>query len=256
MKTFEDDFLEFFPSTSGFRPKQPNGDDKLIRFLTLTKAIHLLDSKRLHFQRLDKFQDRNEGLWTSSDFNHWDKYKGFDVPKFSEGFRSTIGIVCWSKMNESLDRHKMLSEYISNNQGLAIVTDVTILCQEIRKGLKEMGADFADFIIAEVEYIDRTNHSNLADLGPNEFLPNVTAPCYQKDLRFSLENEVRLLIFAGIKDKTITQIEEFGVDVPISLDALVKEIWLPPNLRDWEKTVFCNLLKKHNLDSRIREFEP
>jgi hypothetical protein len=131
MKSLEDNFLDFFPSKSGLKPKQPSHDDKLVRFLTLTKTIHLLTSQKLHLTRLDKFQDKHEGMWSNLDENHWGKHQGFNVPRFSKEFRKTIGITCWSKVSKQSDYNKMWMEYVCGNQGLAIVTNVKTLCQEI-----------------------------------------------------------------------------------------------------------------------------
>ncbi|PIU57738.1 MAG: hypothetical protein COS89_03775 [Deltaproteobacteria bacterium CG07_land_8_20_14_0_80_38_7] len=83
-----DDFLKFFPHQTD-KPRRLADDTLLLRFVTLTKAIHLFESQTLHFTRLDKFEDEDkfEGIWTDSDAAQWSKYKGFDVATFTKTFR-------------------------------------------------------------------------------------------------------------------------------------------------------------------------
>lgn len=244
-----DDFLKFFPHSSG-KPKRLADNASLLRFVTLTKGIHLFESQTLHFTRLDKFEDEDkfEGLWTDCDKTEWAKYKGFDVVAFTKIFRETVGINCWSKLDERINLTEMWGKYAPNNQGIALEVNGTVMCDQIKAGLSKIKADFCNIVMAEVDYIDRSIHSNLESLKADEPLCNSTLPYYQKDLKFSFENEVRVLLVAGLNGKIQMGIEEFGVDIPIKTSELIQRVWLPPKLADYEKSVFHMLFDKYGVD--------
>lgn len=246
-----DDYKKFFPHDLGLKPNQPKKEDKLIRFLTLHKITQLIEQRALHFHRLDKFPDQNEGIWTNNDTHLWKNYK-FDVPKFSREFRITSAITCWSKIDKNLNTSKMWEKYVPDDQGLAIVTTPSLLCDLTRNGLIELGAEHAHILIAEVQYIDRNTHSNIKLLKPADPLCNATLPYYQKDKSsYSFENEVRLLVNAGLKDKIPMAIADEGVNIPIDSMELITEIWFPPTISNTNKETLCKLLIKHRLDSKI-----
>lgn len=253
MSSMNDNYSKYFPENRELNPLQPKEHDCLVRFLSLTKIIHLLETQTLHFQRLDKFEDedRDEGAWTAPDVTGWKFHGQFDVEKFSNNFRITTAITCWSKISGKLDTAKMWQKYICKNQGLAIVTIVSILCEQVKNGLIKMGADFADRVIAEVRYINRDTHSNLVSMKPSGFLPNAFLPYFQKSDHFSFEEEVRLLLFAGLYNGEQMLVEQKGVDVPIHINELIKEIWLPPNMPQWERGIISNFLKKYDLRGKM-----
>lgn len=242
-----DDYLKYFPHAD-LKPKRPSDSDRLVRFLPLTKALHLLETQTLHFTRLDNFKDKYEGLWTDEDVKRWGRYEGFNVPHFSMIFRKTTAISCWSMVNESLDISRMWEDYIPMKQGIAIIVQASNLCEEMRRGLAKIKADFCNIVIAEVDYINRSNHSNLDALGPNQPLCNSTLPYYQKNKTYSYENETRILLFAGINNKGQMVIPEDGVDLSVDTSKLIDRIWLPPDIYGWERLVFHRLLDKYHLN--------
>ena len=121
------------------------------------------------------------------------------------------------------------------------------LCEQVKRGLAEIKADFCNLVIAEVDYIDRSNHSNLEILRPDQPLCNSTIPYYQKCMSYSHENEVRMLLFAGLDGRSQMAIDEHGVNIPVQTKEMFDEIWLPPNLAVWEKQIFQNLFGKYDL---------
>ena len=148
---------------------------------------------------------------------------------------------------------KMWRKYAPNNQGVALEVKGSVLCDQMREGLSKIKADFCNIVIAEVDYIDRNNHSNLKSLKTDEPLCNSTLPYYQKDIVYSFENEVRALLFAGLDGKTQMGIEEHGVDIPIKTNKLIRRIWLPPELPDYEKKTFHTLFDRYSIEMKASD---
>lgn len=252
MGIVKDDYYKYFHKDRNFNPKRPNGSDLLVRFLSLTKAIHLFARQELHFQRIDKFKDKDEGLWTESDVVALNAVGPFDLARFTNNFRETTAITCWSKANESLDESWMWEEYAPNNQGLAVVSDASELCTQVKSGLSKMGADYVSAIMVEVEYVDRSSHSNVKRLEAENCLPNALLTYYQKNIDpYKRENEVRLLLHAGLNGKQTMAVLEGGVDIPINIYETIKEIWLPPVMPIWERNAVTELLKRFDLARMI-----
>ncbi len=251
MTYLNNDYSKFFPEGRELAPSQPKPHDRLVRFLSLTKGIHFFESKALHFQRLDMFDDKDEGLWTGSDAEKWKAHGSFDVPKFTENFRQTTAITCWSKVNEELDVARIWKEYVCCNQGLAIVTSAAVLCDLVKAGLTSMGADFVNSVIAEVKYVDRTTYSNFEALRSSNQPLNAFLPYYQKSKKMDFEEEVRLLLHPGWHDGKQWAIDEKGVNVPIHINELVREIWLPPDMAGWEREGITCYLERFDLHNRV-----
>jgi hypothetical protein len=60
------------------------------RYLSFAKFAFLLESAKLHFTRVDQFDDHFEGAWPKSDLEHWTKDRMIDVfkvPDFTEHMR-------------------------------------------------------------------------------------------------------------------------------------------------------------------------
>lgn len=247
-----DDYEHFFTSHSLLRPQQPGKAARLVRFLTFTKAFHLLNTSSLHFTRLDKFMDTYEGLWTNNDVQAWGQYRGFDVARFTKQFRLTAAISCWSAVNDTLNEERMWQTYICNGQGVAIVTTASALCEQMRNGLVELKAEFVKMVVAHVEYVDRQAHSNLAGISNGDLLPNTTLPYYQKSDAYRFENEVRLLLHAGLNNGEQMAVEESGVNIPVEPQLFIEEVWLPPSLSGWEHDQIKMVLNRYDLAAEIR----
>ena len=245
-----DDYSQFFPTSGKFSPKQPNSDALIIRFLPLTKAIHLFETCQLHLTRLDKFDDKNEGMWTAADNSQWLKYGPFDVSKFTKNFRSTFAVLCWSIYDEELNQPKMWQEYVSSGQGVAIISRAGKLCEQVNKSLSNTGC--ANTVLAEVQYVDRGAYSNLVKLEGSDHLPNSTLPYYQKDATYSFEREVRLMVSAGLDaNKQQWVISTDGLLLSVEPKQIIEKILLPPSLKVWERDSLSGLLGKYGLKGVI-----
>jgi hypothetical protein len=74
----------------------PPPETRLWRYLSFAKIIALFQTRRLHFTRIDQFDDHFEGAWPKSDLERFAELEGGQViPKVTKAVRLGAAASCW-----------------------------------------------------------------------------------------------------------------------------------------------------------------
>ncbi len=245
---------------------EPAEETKIWRYLDISKFIFMLSKKALIFSRADKLNDPFEGSYSKrsiklrenyyEDITEKDSKSLFDIYK---KFRNYTFINCWH-MNE-FESAAMWSLYLKSNEGVAIQSTYKNLQKSLnQKGVKQTIA------VGQIDYIDY-ERDRMIDGNP-------LLAFYHKRKSFEHERELRAA-FTKIPTKKGTYINlakmdndsynieiDHSVDlnniveiIPINLNALVENIYVPPTSDDWFKEVVESLLKKFKLNISAKKSE-
>ncbi len=216
---------------------RPDSNAKIWRYLDIAKFIALLETKSIHFTRIDQFDDHFEGEWPKSDLRYFNASKS-NLTK--EVFRpDRMAVSCWNENKH--ESAAMWGLYAAGNQGLAIATTygqletITIRCKPTYV--------LAD--AARVQYIDHINEGMITD----GRLPNILWPYMHKNISYSHEREVRALLMVNYD----CEIYPKGIDVEIDVSLFVNEVIISPTAEEWFCTAIKGLLKKYGLEDKYRE---
>lgn len=236
----------------------PEGDFSIVKYLDLSKFISLLQRHALFFCRIDKLEDKFEGLTSKANYEFRIKYyenlrdeKFFNkwpndndlidlVSKtyhFENDLRSIFCVNCWNMYNgESIALWKIYSDV---EKGIMIKSSISSLIESFKVSQNEI-------YLSKVKYIDY--HTDIMPDG------NIIFPFVHKNLPYSYENEIRLLHKVndtGWKyDWSKEEVEE-GIFVNIDLKILINEIVISPYSPNWFINLIKNLLEKYDFDIPI-----
>jgi Protein of unknown function (DUF2971) len=157
----------------------PPPEAKLWRYLSFAKFASLLHSPRLHFTRVDHFDDHFEGAWPRSDLEFWTSdtiVRVFHVPSLTEQMRSNVAASCWIELpHESAAMWRL---YAPGDEGVAVATTFGKLHNLIKDAGKPdewlAGA-------ARVTYLDHFNTGLIRNLETGERWPNTMTPFMLKN---------------------------------------------------------------------------
>lgn len=214
-----------------------NKDVKVWRYMDFTKLISLIDSRRLFFTRVDKFNDPFEGSYPKINVQargHLPEEITKDmteeqINKLTESLKKSgeinknwpryTAINCWH-MNDH-ESAAMWDLYLKSNEGVAI--------QSTYSKLKKSLTDEQETYLGVVKYIDYD--TEFLDSG------NLLSPFVHKRKSFEHEREVRALSLkwpTGDKGMDFTQETiDFGVEIKTDLEVLVEKIYVAPNSPAW-----------------------
>lgn len=249
-----DHFYQFYPCDSRFTPKQPDPNEKIIRVLDLYKFIDLLQTRSLHFSRLDTFwkNDRSEGRWSESELQDWSK-TNFNAKEFNDWNAERVAVSCWSDYENRLNS-KLWKGFCGGRYGVAIVSTPQAVNPVLFEGLKILKAEYAKYFSTIIEY-SNLNESNMLREG-NSYYPNVFRPVFRKSAQdFEHEKEIRFVIEAGIKDRASMGIDQTGVKIPFNKTDWIQEILMPvsTNKQEWELSVVKALCDKYEFQVPVSE---
>jgi hypothetical protein len=212
----------------------PDENIKIWRYMDFTKFASLLDTRRLFFNRSDKFKDRFEGSWPKA--NHEARRLWTTTPARMaelsaqhERIRKYFALNCWH-MNE-VESAGMWDLYIKSGEGVAI--------QSTFQRLKRSMIDDESVYIGVVKYIDYStasiNQTNLF----NAYL--------HKRQSFEHEREIRAIVnkwppppaqVGGKPDHTLETMKS-GIDIKVDIERLIEKVYIAPGSPDW----FADLVK-------------
>src|ERR1700682_2169961 len=173
----------------------PPSEAKLWRYLSLAKLITLLHAPRLHFSRVDQFDDHFEGAWPKSDLEYWAKKSGGVNPiYFTEQMRHRVAVSCW--VDSPHESAAMWRLYAPGSEGVAITTTFGKLRDLMSACAKRQIAWLAG--AGRVTYIDHSTGGLIEGLQETERLPNAFMPFMLKNISYEHEREVRALVFPGM----------------------------------------------------------
>lgn len=262
------------------RIQPPFGDDicddtKIIRYLSFTKFVAMLEESSLHFHRIDKLQDQFECSWT---------YPSKDM--YNAELVNTIGDTDAS--NKIIQNHDYLLNiarmytYVNSwcigwsesvamwklfvqppTEGIAIASTIGRLKSSFKERMlidrfrKIMTKEITVFM-GKVEYIDYENDamdvSNLINLS------------FYKRKCYSYENEFRAIFLnslglgAVLKDIKNNELQSgididhvIGHDLPIDTCKIIEKIYLSPESERWYVDLVKSVHDQYMLDIPIIE---
>ena len=99
----------------------PPPETRLWRYLSFAKIIALFQTRRLHFTRVDQFDDHFEGAWPKSDLERFAKLEGGQViPTVTKAMRQGVAASCWLAADH--ESAAMWRLYAAGEEGVAITT--------------------------------------------------------------------------------------------------------------------------------------
>src|SRR5690242_4102968 len=139
----------------------PKPEAKLWRYLSFARLASLLQSSRLHFTRVDNFDDHFEGAWPKSDVEHWEKLKDFRVVRFTELMRQRVAVSCW--VESPHESAAMWRLYAPGAEGVAVTTSFGKLHSLVSTAALPGPEWLAG--AGRVTYLDHSNKGLIEDLG-------------------------------------------------------------------------------------------
>ncbi len=241
----------------------PETNYAIVKYLDLTKFISLLQQKKIFFCRLDKLEDRFEGIPGKATFENnvkrsiykrdFDKFykkeitdeqirqREKDLIKWNEKvLKSNFCVNCWNKFdNESAALWKIYSDF---SQGIMIKSSISNLVSSFEKTNEIID-------LSEVIYYDRNRDIDESSIGISTIILKHKAYCY--------ENELRLIYKVSANydhDWTKEKVEE-GIYIEADINILIEEIIMSPYSPKWFIELVENLSIKYGLIKKINKSE-
>ncbi|MBF0694438.1 MAG: hypothetical protein IR153_05215 [Flavobacterium sp.] len=216
--------------------KLPEDPDTIIwKYLSFSKFLDLLLSRRLFMARSDKFEDQYEGTFSEPTFEEIKKLSvnNPDFLDYYNAHRKKVVVSSWH-INE-YESYAMWQIFTQNNEGLALQTTVGRLQQALWPETE------SDQYIGQVNYIDYKR----------EYIPFDDAffPFLFKRKSFSYEREIRVI---SDLSSTNTPIND-GIKINVDINQLIERIYIHPKSEDWYKKVVVEILDKLGFDFRIEK---
>lgn len=223
-----------------------SSDAKLWRYLSFAKFVALVQTKSLHFTRVDRFGDHFEGAWPKEDAQFFREKAKFDVVAISEQFRRMTAACCWVEgKNESAGMWQL---YAGGKEGVAVSTSYQRLLGALRPF--DDGGKGQVCGAGRVTYMDHAQDGFIAALKPNEPLPNMLAPLMTKHVGYSHEREVRALYVSQFGG---AEIDEKGWRLPIEPSEFIEDIVVNPFFESWFFEAVREFSHTFGLKSAVRE---
>jgi len=240
----------------------PQENYKIARYFDLVKFISLIQTQKIFFSRLDKFEDKYEGTISQIsqlEYTNWymnfAKRRLFDILETSveehvhneitlelearEKYKKLVCVSCWNRY--SSESYALWKIYSDLQKGIMITTDVEKLSLAFSDSKEKIQ-------LSEIKYINYKT-----DKMP---FGNMNYPIIHKNVHYEYEKEIRLIHLvnfqAGLKYDWSQEEVEFGKYVKINLDNLIEEIIISPNAPNWFFDLISNICKTYNINKIIR----
>lgn len=241
----------------------PEENAVLWKYMDLAKLVSLFSTKSLYLRRLDKLDDRYEGaicsfngkahtdsnlsfsagikvykdlmqnqvvINSTGEFERLKREKMETMQQNREHMRLSTFITCWSK--NTTESEAMWRLYSKDMQcGVAIKTTYKKLFFALDPKV--------NVEIGQVHYVE---------YGENDFIG--LKPEWYKRKSLSYEQEVRI-----ITKRDSDSYKEWGVNIPVDINALIQEIVISPEAGTWFINVVQDLCAKYNVLSSVKTSE-
>ena len=223
-----------------------NSNQKIWRYIDITKFLDLLNSNSLFFTRTDLFEDIFEGSLTKKSVEVRTRFyeqldKESEVPtdytpeffkRYNSSLKYEVALNCWH-MND-FESAAMWRLYLKSNEGIAIQSTYARL-------LSCFSDTEIPIYIGKVKYIDYDSH--FIDIG------NLLSPFLHKRRSFEHENELRCLVWQNQPPESATfSLESGGVKIKIDLTELVEKVYISPSSPSWLTILLKDIIQKFNLN--------
>jgi hypothetical protein len=228
---------------------------KVWRYMDFTKFVSVIESRTLHFNRADKFDDPFEGAApvsnSSQRFAHissWSKEQQFRAAQhhsdLNKAWRKYVAINCWHE--NRYESAAMWKLYLKSGEGVAICTTFDRLTKSF------VGNE--PIYVGRINYIDYDTDVMREGYSFSSFL--------HKRKSFEHEKEIRALLWKppvsytneGIPDGTFdTSLETIngGVSVPVDLDILIDQLYVAPNAPKWFYDLVISVTRRYDIAKTI-----
>ena len=216
----------------------PPPEARLWRYLTLAKIIAFFQTRRLHFARIDQFDDHFEGAWPKSDLEHFAKVQGGQIiSKATKAMRQGTAVSCWVASDH--ESAAMWRLYAPGDEGVAITTTAAKL-QAIVSTAPEpcLGG------IGRVRYLDHVNDSIVAE---SQNGLNALKPFMCKNVSYEHEKEVRALIVAWPH----MAVEQGGCALDTDPQAFIDQIVINPFCKPWFIDAVKGIVEHYGLTGKL-----
>lgn len=229
-------------------PENPN--QKIWRYVDLTKFLDLLNSKSLYFTRLDKFDDIFEGavpvktaqtrrIPKHQAFVDGEIINFFEIPEnyieHQKREREKFAANCWH-MND-YESAAMWRLYLKSNEGIAVQSNFNKLKKILSKPRTQ-------FFVGTVSYIDYENDDLKFE---NTFLPFV-----HKRKSFSHENELRIIIpIEAPNNFGKIDLKNGGWKIKVDLNDLIENIYISPESPEWITKLVADTCQKFGYNFNV-----
>ncbi|HRG18684.1 MAG TPA: hypothetical protein PLP39_06310 [Flavobacterium lutivivi] len=237
----------------------PAGNPTIVKYLDLTKFISILQTKKLFFCRLDKFEDKFEGTFPKlsiEQYKNWllrlakdsdflfkdeDEIESFlnDRISASEKFKRMNCISCWNKSEK--ESYALWKIYSDIDKGIMIKSSVKNLNYAFEKTPEKIQ-------LSEIKYIDFEK-----DRIP---VNNLNYPIIHKQLAYNYEEELRLIhqvkFENGFHYDWEKEENSNGKNISVDIDLLIDEIIISPYASEWFYKIVENLINTYKLNKPIK----
>ncbi|PHM40808.1 hypothetical protein Xszus_00483 [Xenorhabdus szentirmaii] len=206
---------------------------KLWKYMTFTKYIELISSKKLYLGKINGFRDIYEGTVTKHYKELHNKlvkqgeYTQQEVDDFFnelKSFEKMAHINCWHE--NSYESAAMWDLYGRTNESIAIETNFARLQNLLPDNV----------LLEKVKYLDYDS-----DLFPPL---NNLAPFVHKRNSFKHENEVRIIKFENNNNKT-------GIKLDMNLNKLIEKVHVSPEAEPWFIDLVIEVTKKYQIKTTV-----
>ncbi|WP_299207846.1 DUF2971 domain-containing protein [uncultured Dokdonia sp.] len=247
---------------------KPRFDDNTIiwRYLDFSKFIALLETKQLHFTRLDDFYDKFEGAYPPSDY---ERFLSDDfLAKIEKSLLSQLIDIlvrlgnfasCWHINN--YENYGMWKSYINTNEGVAIKTTVGNLMKSLQNSKNSI-------VYGNVEYVDfnKLDIRKYFEHKKRNGVQVMPIPSFFKRKSFSFENEFRAVIYFEFGITNANLINQDYIDnliksqnrfyqEPINLDDFCSEIYIHPDSPKWFDVLVRKVVDRYKINPVILKSE-
>jgi len=232
---------------------KPSPNAILNKYLDLPKFLSLLYKRSIFFTRLDKLEDRYEGVssnasrelmleWYRDGAANDDEanQRLVEYLNFEKQYKTLVCINCWNKnQDESAALWKIYSDF---GKGIMIKSSIS----SVEKALNTCAEDVR---ISEVKYI---NHEKDFSPAGNSYFAFI-----HKNKSYSYEEEIRLIYeivpeFGWVHDWSKEEVET-GKYIAVDLLSLIDEVILGPFSPNWVFEMITDLMYKYGIDRPVRK---
>lgn len=219
--------------------KMPSNDNRIWRYMKWKRFKSLLKDQGLFFARLFYLSDIDpyEGSFTLPMVKEFANGKTREeMLKFLETVdesRKYVAVNCWHASD--YESAAMWKQYSDRRGCIAITTHVSRLAESFRSH---------DIHGGMVDYVDY--RSGMVDLN------NIVATAGIKRIEFAHEKEFRAVM---VDQKPEWHERPNGFLVPVDVEHLIEEVWLPPDASECFEASVKKKLNRYNLDKPIKRSE-
>jgi len=218
-------------------------EQKIWRYMDLTKFIHLITHEYIYFHKVSEFQDKYEGSLTPLDLEKCSP----SIAEMTRSQRDWFYVSCWH-IND-YESNAMWNIYGKNSDCLAIQTDYKTLTN----CFKEIYNDEVEF--SKIKYIDYNNTRMLDDIFAKGSM-RVHDVIDYKHISYDYERELRAKVWRGYMKTekeyfSVKKGSDIGFYTRIDIRKLIKKVYISPNASPMLVSCIFKLMDQFKIKAEI-----